>query len=314
VARPNKDGIDYFPLDVKFDDEVHIITSKFGPQGLGVLVILWQIIYNNGFFLQWSERELLLYRSRFNADVDLINDVINECIEWEIFSKSIYKKYGVLTSKGIQKRYIEATSRRKEVTFVKEYLLVDFKDKSFENYMKRVNVVINSLGDNIYAAKEDINTDIKIDEGIIGQPKNSEEPKPLKSKKPIQPKKPKKKAELTKAQMELFEKFWEVWPKKVSRGQAEITWEKLDANTEFTNQIIEGVKRSIKGDSRFKEGFTPHASTWLNAKGWLDEFTDDGKKKPEPSNKFINFEQRDYDFDKIEKKAMEMVLNENGGV
>ncbi|PKM51525.1 MAG: DNA replication protein DnaD [Firmicutes bacterium HGW-Firmicutes-7] len=29
------------------------------------------------------------------------------------------------------------------------------------------------------------------------------------------------------------------------------------------------------------------------------------------NNKFINFEQRDYDFDKIEKKAMEMVLKEN---
>lgn len=32
---------------------------------------------------------------------------------------------------------------------------------------------------------------------------------------------------------------------------------------------------------------------------------------PPSKNKFINYEQRDYDFDKIEKKAMEMLLKEN---
>jgi len=287
VARPNKDGLDYFPVDTKFDDEINIILSKFGPKGVGILVIGWQIIYHNSYFLPWSERELFIYKSRFNAEIELINDVINECLEWGIFNKAIYDKYGVLTSKGIQKRFIEATLRRKEVTFIKQYLLIDFKNKSYESYFKKVKI-INLI---------DVVADGK---------KPDEEP-------PKKPKKPPKKAELSKAQRDLFEKFWEVWPKKVSRGQAETTWLKINPDSEFADEIIEGVKRSIKGDSRFKEGFTPHASTWLNAKGWLDDFSGD-KKKEEPSNKFINFEQRtDIDFDKIEKKMMEIVLEENGG-
>jgi hypothetical protein len=59
----------------------------------------------------------------------------------------------------------------------------------------------------------------------------------------------------------------------VSKGQAEITWGKLDPDDDLTGKIIEGVRRAIKYDRRFQPGgFMPHASTWLNAKGWEDEY------------------------------------------
>jgi len=78
---------------------------------------------------------------------------------------------------------------------------------------------------------------------------------------------------LTSVQQARFDKFWAVWPNKVSKGQAEATWAKLDPDDELTEKIIEGVKRAMKYDKRFQPGgFTPHASTWLNAKGWEDEY------------------------------------------
>ncbi len=85
-----------------------------------------------------------------------------------------------------------------------------------------------------------------------------------------------KKPELTVNQRASFDRFWELWPNKVSKGQAEITWAKIDPDEEFVEVIIAGVMRAKKQDKRFLGGYTPHASTWLNAKGWLDEFSGEG--------------------------------------
>ncbi len=84
-----------------------------------------------------------------------------------------------------------------------------------------------------------------------------------------------RKAELSAVQRKLFNKFWSTWPYKVSKGQAETAWAKLDPDEEFTEKIIAGVQRAKKYDRRFQPGgYKPHPSTWLNAKGWEDEFPD----------------------------------------
>jgi hypothetical protein len=89
--------------DVECDDKVKMIDAKFGVVGFGILIKLWQIIYDNSYFTKWTEREVLLYKNRINADINLINDVINECVKWELFNQTTYKKHGVLTSRGIQR-------------------------------------------------------------------------------------------------------------------------------------------------------------------------------------------------------------------
>ena len=111
---------------------------------------------------------------------------------------------------------------------------------------------------------------------------------------------------LTQSQLESFEKFWAVWPNKKSRGQAEVTWGNLNPSDIDLENILTGVERSRKYDSRFREGgrFIPHASTWLNAKGWLDEFnTAPSSDNPAVAqNRFVNFEQHDdWDFDEINR-------------
>lgn len=124
MARPKKKGIDYFPVDVKMDDEITLILAKHGAEGFGILVILWQIIYNNGFYVPWTEKELLLYNNRFYADSNKVNDVINECLKWEIFDSKLYNKHKILTSCGIQKRFVEAISRRESVEVDKRYWML----------------------------------------------------------------------------------------------------------------------------------------------------------------------------------------------
>lgn len=157
MARPQKEGLDYFPLDVKMDDEVKLIEAKFGIAGFGVLIKLYQIIYDNGYYINWTEREQLLYSNRINSDINLIIEVVTECIKWNLFNKEMYSKYEILTSKGIQKRFIEATQRRKEVNFYQEYLLLEFQ----KMYSEKVIVNINRVNVNINEVNTDIGTQRK---------------------------------------------------------------------------------------------------------------------------------------------------------
>lgn len=81
---------------------------------------------------------------------------------------------------------------------------------------------------------------------------------------------------LTKQQQGRFIKFWEMYPKKVGKQNAEKAWRKINPSEEETNNILLGLKRSIEKDSRFREQqFTPMPASWLNAGGWEDEFQDE---------------------------------------
>ena len=81
-----------------------------------------------------------------------------------------------------------------------------------------------------------------------------------------------KKRLLTTAQQVQFERFWAAYPKKVSKGQAMATWKKLNSDGTLTDAIIAGVERAKTGDNRFRDAeYIPHASTWLNSAGWMDE-------------------------------------------
>jgi hypothetical protein len=126
MARPTKEGLDYFPLDVDIDqdDKVIIIIAKYGMQGFGILIKLLMAIYKNGYSYQWTEKEQIIFSSRVNVDINLINDVVNDCIKWGLFNENIYNEYGVLTSKGIQERYLLAASRRVNITINEDIKLV----------------------------------------------------------------------------------------------------------------------------------------------------------------------------------------------
>lgn len=69
-----------------------------------------------------------------------------------------------------------------------------------------------------------------------------------------------------------FDRFWQAYPKKASKGQAEKVWQKLSPDEQLTEQILQAVERAkTRADWQKQEGqFIPYPATWLNAKGWED--------------------------------------------
>jgi hypothetical protein len=140
-GRPLKNGVDYFPLDVIMDDKFELIEAEHGIEGFGVLIKLYQKIYANNYWIKFDKKAILVFSNRVNVDKNSINVIINSCIEWEIFDKNLFKKYEILTSKGIQKRFFEIVKRRKVVEVCQEYLLIKIDINVYKNL---INVDCNS--------------------------------------------------------------------------------------------------------------------------------------------------------------------------
>ena len=96
---------------------------------------------------------------------------------------------------------------------------------------------------------------------------DKQEPDPPVEEKPRPPFKSKK-------QEQLFDQFWTGYPKKKSKGQAETTWVKICPDDLLFKRIINGldIARGSPDWKRDKGQYIPHPSTWLNAKGWEDEY------------------------------------------
>lgn len=145
MARPLKPSLLYFPLDTDMnqDDKIALIEAKHGIVGFGVLIKLFKKIYgSNGYFYDWNEETGLLFSRSTGTDFNKVNEIVNDCVKWKLFDETLYKKYKILTSKRIQKTYLEATYRRKEIEIIKEYLVNPVIDS-----INRDNVRIFSLND-----------------------------------------------------------------------------------------------------------------------------------------------------------------------
>lgn len=157
MARPLKQGLDYFSLDVDIDqdDKVQLVEALHGIQGFGMLIKLFMRIYREGYYYKWTETEQILFSKRVNVDINHVNTVVNDCIKYGVFDKNLFEQHQILTSKGIQKRYFEASSRRKVIDIVDEFILINVK-KDVNESKKVVNDDKNpsSSGDNVIKSTE----------------------------------------------------------------------------------------------------------------------------------------------------------------
>lgn len=148
-------GINYFPLNVHLDDKFELIEAEFGLKGFAIVVKLFQKIYGQqGYYCEWTEDVALLFGKNVGLGGDAVSEIVRAAIKRGIFDSELYDKYQILTSRGIQERYFEAVSRRKEVEVRKEYLLIKV-DQIYKNVrILNENVNISSKNVNISEQKK----------------------------------------------------------------------------------------------------------------------------------------------------------------
>jgi len=155
LARPVKEGLDYFPFDVDFatNEKTEAITGEFGPKGVLNFIYLLAAIYRKGYYLEWTELAKNQLVNRVSgATGELVGLVVKRLTEYGTFNKDLFLSDNVLTSQRIQETFTDATKRR----------------KSQKPTLYWINADSNS---DSYGVNDDINTQSKVKESKVNKNK-----------------------------------------------------------------------------------------------------------------------------------------------
>lgn len=154
MARPIKEGLDYFPKDTGTfgDRKIRRLLNEFGTKGYAIYdCILCEIYSDKGYYIKRD--------SEFDFDISdilgdgiteaLVKQVIEGCFRIGLFNKDLFDKYSVLTSSGIQKRYmlakkgvviLESMRVNSEETLVNSEKPTINDDESTQSKVKKIKV------------------------------------------------------------------------------------------------------------------------------------------------------------------------------
>lgn len=131
MARQEKQGLGYFPLDTDLSQDIKIkkIKARYGFEGKSIIVELFGNIYaSNGYYMPWDDEVMELLAMEEGINQETLKEVLQRALEVGIFNQDMFNNMGILTSKAIQKRFIQATKSKRKTEYISEYLLISLKD------------------------------------------------------------------------------------------------------------------------------------------------------------------------------------------
>lgn len=235
MARQTKKGLDYFPLDVDFFNDIKVrkLIKYQGGKAVTVYTHLLCNIYRNGYYLVWDDELPFIISEVTGYDEAYIQEAIKCCMNIGLFSKKMYDEEGIITSKGIQLRYEEVCKLCKRKAIVSEFNLISSEE-----------ININSEETPI---KSEFSTQRKEKKSKV----NKIPPLPPKGD-----------------DVYSFEKFWNDYDKK--RGDKQKLMKKWDKLSDKEKLLIRDYIPKYKEAEPDKQ-YRKDPQTFLNNKSWNDE-------------------------------------------
>lgn len=131
MARPRKEGLDYFPLDVGFIEDIKVrkLLRKYDASSIAVLIYLLSFIYRDkGYYMEVDENIYFIIADTLKISESQVESIVQYLLEIDFFNKNMFELYGILTSKSIQVRYVKATERRMFSDIEEKFRLFDMND------------------------------------------------------------------------------------------------------------------------------------------------------------------------------------------
>lgn len=128
-GRP-KQGIDYAGWSVNiFDGDTKIdkLIDAQGWTGFAIYFYLCQMAYKfDGYFYRWGYDDAATTARRMGGGVSsgTVCETVAYCLQIGLFDERTFDGWGVLTSKGIQRRFWAAIEGRRAKSVIKEYWLL----------------------------------------------------------------------------------------------------------------------------------------------------------------------------------------------
>lgn len=292
MGRQVKTGLDYFPFETKFFNDIKVrkLIKYQGGRSVVIYACLLCNIYEKGYYMLWDNEIPFLVSETTGFEEGYIKEVIKCCLNIGLFEKNLYEKCNVITSKGIQERYDAISKLSKRKNQINEFSLINSEEKVISSEEKGINseeIPINSGESAQSKVKESKVKEIKINTPIIPNGDSQENLFPEETIKP--PEAPKKQEEKScaKKESEIVDYFHEKC-KRLPRVQVISDSRKKSIKSRLNDHGEEKVLDVINlvGQSNFLAG--------ENQKNWTADF--DWIFKPTNFIKIMegNYKNREY--------------------
>ena len=115
------------------DPKIGLLKKEFGAKGMYILdCVLCKVYKENGYYLDWNDDICLLMSDGVDGECkpNLIAEVVKGCIRRSIFDKRVFDSFNVLTSAGVQRRFLRMCNNREQIIMIEEYWVLDMDDKN----------------------------------------------------------------------------------------------------------------------------------------------------------------------------------------
>ena len=136
MARSIIKGLEYIPLDLDFwqDRKLLKLRRQCGLEGPMIYLVILCAIYKEGYYVKWDEDFDFDIAELLHAEEQHVSEVIDVCLNVDLFSRPMFEAHRILTSYGIQRRYNMVTERSKRKGCVTEYnLLISSEEKGINS-------------------------------------------------------------------------------------------------------------------------------------------------------------------------------------
>lgn len=130
MARKPKKGLTYFPMDIDIFQDIKIrkLIKYQGGKAISVYAYLLCSIYKDGYYMRWDNELPFIVSEVTGYDEAYIHEVIKSCLNIGLFSKNLFDKEKILTSKGIQERFIIVMKNSNRVSEIDEFNLISSEE------------------------------------------------------------------------------------------------------------------------------------------------------------------------------------------
>lgn len=153
MARPEKNGIEYFPKDTGFyrDRKIRAVLARFGGDGTALYdYILCEIYDDKGYYLQIDDDFQDIASADLYVSYEKIGLMLDFLLKKSLFDNTLFSRDKVLSSHGIQTRYQKAVksrgAKRDIVVDGKFWLLDEAETESFIKVQINANKSEKNIG------------------------------------------------------------------------------------------------------------------------------------------------------------------------
>ena len=119
-------SVDIFSNDFKIDK----LLDAHGWDGFGIYFFLCQMAFgSNGYFYEWCYDLCASTARKMGGGIGAgtVHETVGYCLQIGLFDQGLFDRWGVLTSRGIQRSYLAVlkSKNRKGTELIKEFWLLD---------------------------------------------------------------------------------------------------------------------------------------------------------------------------------------------